>query len=99
MLEEKWWNPKSFEQLEKAERERQFKAWVKQKCIDVIAYVTDEKCTFVKNRESNGNMLIECKTKENFESCCFYTTYEIKIDDFLDKDNPSDMSISKDEKM
>lgn len=89
MLEEKWYKPKPVEQLIREDKTKQFNIWVKNKCIEIIDAVTHNTCLYLKHKEVDGYMRIECMTEDNH----FYYTYIVNINDFWDKDDISKMYI------
>jgi hypothetical protein len=93
VFEEKWWKPKSFEQLEAEEKDRQFRQWIIDKCKKIISYRTDNSYDYDRHYEKDGYMIIDAYTKERFESCRFKDSFGIPINDFWDLDNVADMKI------
>jgi hypothetical protein len=93
MFEEKWWTPKPIGQLEKEEKARQFEKWVKDKCNDIVAYVSGGNSEYYWHREEDGIMKICYTTKERYENCSLSTECEVAINDFWDKDDPKCMAI------
>ena len=95
MFEEKWWKPKSFEQLEKEEKDRQFRKWIINKCKDVVNYSSCGKSDYDRHYEKDGYMIVEAYTKSAYDSCRFSETYKVPINKFWDFDNAMDMNIER----
>ena len=97
ILEEKWWKPKTFEQLEREEKERQLTKWVRDKCSDIIAYVSKNRSRFNGvYRECDGVLKVYGRTIETYKDYSFGVCYDVDINDFWDKDSPIDMRIVED---
>jgi hypothetical protein len=95
MLEEKWYKPKSIEQLEKEEKDRQFRLWIVVKCKDIINYYSCENSDYDRNYEKDGYMVIEAYTKSAYDSCRFSETYRVPINEFWDFNNVVDMKVER----
>jgi hypothetical protein len=93
MFEEKWWKPKTFEQLEKEEKSRQFNKWIINKCMDIVNYASCSNNDYYSHIEKDGYMYIISYTKSPYESCRFREDYKIPIDEFWDSDNLADINI------
>ena len=95
MFEEKWYKPKPIEQLEREEKDRQFRRWIIQKCIGIVNYSSCGNSDYNRNYEKDGCMIVEAYTKSAYDSCRFSETYKVPINEFWDLDNVMDMNIEK----
>lgn len=95
MFEEKWYNPKSFEQLKKEEMDRQFRQWILNKCKDIIRCYSDSNSDYDRNYEKDGCMIIEAYEKSTYDKYGFSEIYKVPINEFWDFDDAMDMNVEK----